>query len=138
MSPNFLILSLSVLLLKSPVLFASYEAKKTLDCGLNPHSIRLCSAKNPNSKLASADLILCENTQPNSAYIKLLQKFKDGSRNDLTVNGTLTPDPNNNLSFVSSHSNDLIKIYFTNDQDEAYIDIISATSGEASMTLYCN
>lgn len=138
MSPKILILSLSVLLLKSPVLFASSEVKKTLDCGVNQQSIRLCSAKNLNSNVASADLILCENKQPNSAYIKLLQKFKDGYRNELTVNGTLTSDPNNNLSFISSYSNDLIIIYFTNDHDEAYVNINSVTSGDSSMTLYCN
>lgn len=138
MSLKTLLISLSVLLMNAPSLFASSEVKKTLDCGLNQQPIRLCSANNPSNEMTSASLILCENKQPHSAYIKLVQTFKNDSRNELTTSGTLTPDPNNNLTFISWHSNNLIKVYFTNDHDEAYLDITSITSGESSMTLYCN
>lgn len=134
MSPKTFILLLSALLFYAPSLFALSE-DKTLACSLNHQTLRLCSAKNINDDITSANLILCENTQKNSSYIKLLQVFKNGSRNNLIVSGTLTPDPNNNLSFVSLSSNNLIKIYFTNDYDEAYVDL---TSGASSMTLYCN
>ncbi len=119
------------------LLFASVDGVD-LSCHDHQKPLKACQTFNQDTD-TTEELVLCENTNTNTKYIKLRKMRNAQLINSLSLSGSLYTDKNKNQYFISysSISKKQISVHFTNDGDEAYFKTYRENELITSQTLDC-
>lgn len=105
-------------------------------CAQDETTLRNCSDSDLIQSNELAQITLCQNKSGTSKVLFTIIS-KEHKIQTLELSGSLNTDRNKNLEFRSDNSSPHYKIYFTNDHDEAYLDIFKREEQSERMTFSC-